>query len=139
MLRSGWTDRCLEPDQNGLFTDGDQAQLWDCGGIALEAFSITKNPEGFYRFQNAVNGKYLEESRSGTAANGTQADLWSFVAGGKHQWWTATVNPEGFLRLRNAYSGRYLEASKTAPGGGVNGTKVQLWDFVAGGIDQWWH
>ncbi|UOZ11147.1 RICIN domain-containing protein [Amycolatopsis sp. WQ 127309] len=90
MLRSGWNDRCLEPDQNGLFTDGDKAQLWDCGGIALEAFSITKNPEGFYRFQNA-------------------------------------------------YSGRYLEASKTAPGGGVNGTKAQLWDFVAGATNQWWH
>lgn len=138
-IRSGWTDRCLEPELAKLFVNGAATHLDDCAGAAAQAFYVTKNPEGFYRFQNIVDKHYLEASLDTIGANGTKVQLWEFVAGGRNQWWQASVNEQGFLRLKNTASGRYLEASKSVPGGGANNTKVQLWDFVAGGTNQWWH
>ncbi|MCR6490102.1 RICIN domain-containing protein [Amycolatopsis sp. OK19-0408] len=140
VLRSGWTGRCLEPDLDRLFQNGGAVHLSTCGNTAAQAWYVTKNPEGYYRFQNTVDGKYIEASKSipGGGVNGTQVQLWGFLAGAQNQWWKASVNPEGFLRLQNAQFGRYLQASKTVPGGGVDGTKVEIWDYTAGATNQFW-
>lgn len=46
-----------------------------------------------------------------------------------------TRSPEGFLRFQNVQSGRYLTGEGSVGG---NGTRMQLWDFMAGVKSQWW-
>jgi hypothetical protein len=135
-LVSGWTGGCLGP-RDDIGRNGAPMWVGTCGNTAVEAFYVTRNPEGYYRFQNIVTQRYLEAATTTAGANGTAVQLWDFVAGGQNQWWTATVNPEGYLRLKNAKYGRYLEASRTVTG--PYGNKAQLWDYVAGGTNQWWH
>jgi hypothetical protein len=132
-----WSQRCL--DATGK-TNGSAYQVWDCDSAPSEVAYLSENPEGYIRIQNAATGRYVEASKSvpGGGVNGTKVQLWDYVAGGKNQWWLPVQNAEGHWRLKNALSGRYLDASKSTPGGGVNGTKVQLWDLVSGGSNQWW-
>ncbi len=138
-VQNEWSGRCLDAKSAEFDKNGATIQLWDCDGNYTEGFSITANAEGYLRFQNATNGRYLEASKhTGAGANGTKIQLWDFVAGGSNQWWLPVQNAEGHWRLRNVWSGRYLDASLHTPGKGVNGTKVQLWDFQAGASNQWW-
>jgi hypothetical protein len=37
--------------------------------------------------------------------------------------------------MRTPASSRYLTAEGSVGG---NGTRIQLWDFIAGGRNQWW-
>jgi hypothetical protein len=142
-VQNAWSGRCLDADPATIGTNGTVIRLWDCSfdnPAANQLFFVTLNPQGFYRFQSVADGRYLDASAHtpGGFANGTKIQLWDFVAGGQNQWWSVTQNPQGFLRFQTPVSNRYLDASLHTPGGGVNGTKVQLWDFVPGGQNQWW-
>ena len=132
-----WSQRCL--DATGK-ANGSGIQVWDCDAAPSEVVNLSVNAEGYIRIQNAATGRYVEASKSvpGGGVNGTKVQLWDFVAGGKNQWWLPVQNAEGHWRLKNVWSGRYLDASKSKPGGGVNGTKVQLWSLVSGASNQWW-
>ena len=137
IILNEWSQRCL--DASGK-TNGSAIQLYDCDAAPSEVVYLSENPEGYIRIQNAATGRYVDASKSvpGGGANGTKVQLWDFVSGGTNQWWLPVKNAEGHWRLQNVWSGRYLDASLHNPGGGVNGTKVQLWDFTAGGSNQWW-
>ncbi len=130
------SNKCWDADLNSINRNGTKMQLWDCNDTAAhQAFYITSNPEGFFRFQNVASGRYLDADLNSIGRNGTVVQLWDFIAGAKNQWWAATENAEGYIRLQSPSSGRYLTAEGTA---GSNGTRLQLWDFIAGGKNQWW-
>lgn len=129
-------NKCWDADLNSINRNGTKMQLWDCNEYAAhQAFYITQNPEGFFRFQNVANGRYLDADLNSINNNGTIVQLWDFIAGGKNQWWTATENAEGFIRLQSPASGRYLTSEGPTA---ANGTRLQLWSFIAGGRSQWW-
>lgn len=134
--------RCLDADLNTLGGNGTKVQLWTCIRFpddtvpANQAWFITEIPEGYYRFQNAASGRYLDADLNTINRNGTKIQLWDYMPGGQNQWFDVTVIPEGFLRIQNVYSGRYLDADLNTLG--RNGTVVQLWDFVGGATNQWW-
>jgi len=136
LLVSAQSGRCWDADLNTIGANGTKMQLWDCNNTAPnQAFWLTQNPEGFYRFQSYQSGRYLDADLNAIGKNGTKVQLWDFIAGAKNQWWAGTVNPEGYLRLQSGASPRYLTAEGSA---GSNGTRLQLWDFIAGGTSQWW-
>ncbi|WP_027945299.1 RICIN domain-containing protein [Amycolatopsis taiwanensis] len=138
---SDWT-RCLDADLNTINGNGTKVQLWSCimfpdGTVpANQAWYITQIPEGYYRFQNAYSGRYLDADLNTINRNGTKIQLWDYVAGARNQWFDDIVIPEGFERFQNAYSGRYLDADLNTSG--RDGTIVQLWDYVGGATNQWW-
>jgi hypothetical protein len=136
LLVSAQSGRCWDADLNTIGANGTKMQLWDCNNTAPnQAFWLTQNPEGYYRFQSYQSGRYLDADLNTIGKNGTKVQLWDFIAGAKNQWWAGTVNPEGYLRLQSGASPRYLTAEGSA---GSNGTRLQLWDFIAGGTSQWW-
>lgn len=134
--------RCLDADLNTIGGNGTKVQLWDCisfpdGTVpANQAWFITQIPEGFYRFQSAASGRYIDADLNTINRNGTKIQLWDFVPGGQNQWFDVTTIPEQFLRIQNVHSGRYLDADFDTLR--RNGTVVQLWDFVGGATNQWW-
>lgn len=129
-------NKCWDADLNSINRNGTKMQLWDCNDTAAhQAFYITQNPEGFFRFQNVASGRYLDADLNSIGRNGTIVQLWDFIAGGKNQWWAATENPEGYVRLQSPANGRYLTAEGS---GSTNATRLQLWDFIAGSPSQWW-
>jgi hypothetical protein len=136
LIESAAFGRCWDADLNTIGANGTKMQLWDCDVYAAnQAFYVTRNPEGFLRFQNVQSGRYLDADLNSIGKNGTKVQLWDYIAGGKNQWWADTVNAEGFLRLQSGASTRYLTAEGSVGG---NGTRLQLWDFIAGGKTQWW-
>ncbi|WP_329056318.1 RICIN domain-containing protein [Amycolatopsis sp. NBC_01488] len=136
LLESAAFGRCWDADLGTINANGTKMQLWDCNDTAPnQAFWLTQNPEGYYRFQNYQSGRYLDADTNTIGANGTKVQLWDYMAGGKNQWWTLTSIPEGYLRLQTPASPRYLTAEGSV---GANGTRLQLWDFIAGGKSQWW-
>ncbi|MEV6647098.1 RICIN domain-containing protein [Amycolatopsis sp. NPDC051371] len=137
LLESAGFGRCWDADTNTINANGTKMQLWDCNEYAPnQAFWLSQNPEGYYRFQNYQSGRYLDADSNSIGGNGTKVQLWDFVAGGQNQWWTLTAIPEGYLRLQTPASPRYLTAEGSV---GANGTRLQLWDFIAGGQSQWWY
>ncbi|MET8846929.1 RICIN domain-containing protein [Amycolatopsis sp. NPDC004625] len=136
LIESAGFNRCWDADLNTINANGTVMALWDCNVYAAnQAFYITRNPEGYLRFQNVQSGRYLDADLNSIGKNGTKVQLWDFIAGQKNQWWTDTVNPEGYLRLQSPSSNRYLTGEGSVGG---NGTRMQLWDFIAGGKSQWW-
>ncbi|WP_318306373.1 RICIN domain-containing protein [Amycolatopsis solani] len=136
IIESAAFGRCWDADLNTINANGTKVQLWDCNDTAAnQAWWLTQNPEGYYRFQNYQSGRYLDADANSIGKNGTKIQLWDFQAGGKNQWWTLAEIPEGYLRQQTPASPRYLTAEGTVGG---NGTKLQLWDFIAGGKSQWW-
>ncbi len=134
--------RCLDADLGSINGNGTKVQLWTClidpdnTVPANQAWYFTRNPEGYYRLQNAHSGRYLDADLGTIDRNGTKVQLWDYVAGGKNQWFAFTENPEGYYRLQNAHSGRYLDADLGTAG--RDGAVVQLWDYRAGAKNQWW-
>ncbi|MEV6829393.1 RICIN domain-containing protein [Amycolatopsis sp. NPDC051102] len=136
LIESAAFGRCWDADLNTINANGTIMALWDCNVYAAnQAFYITRNPEGYLRFQNVQSGRYLEADLTTIGKNGTKVQLWDYSPGGKNQWWIDTVNPEGYLRLQNPASNRYLTGEGQVGG---NGTRMQLWDFMAGAKSQWW-
>jgi hypothetical protein len=128
--------RCWDADVNTINANGTKMQLWDCNETApQQAFWLTQNPEGYFRFQNYQSGRYLDAHLNSIGKNGTKVQLWDFIAGGKNQWWSMTEIPEGYLRFQTPAGPRHLTAEGSV---GANGTRLQLWDFIAGGQNQWW-
>jgi hypothetical protein len=136
LIESAAFGRCWDADLGTIGANGTTMALWDCDVYAAnQAFYVTRNPEGYLRFQNVQSGRYLEADGLNLGRNGTKVQLWDFMAGGKNQWWLDTVNPEGYLRLQNPANNRYLTGEGSVGG---NGTRMQLWDFMAGAKSQWW-
>jgi ricin-type beta-trefoil lectin protein len=136
LLESAAFGRCWDADLNTINANGTKVQVWDCNDTAPnQAFWLTQNPEGYYRFQNYQSGRYLDADLNSIGKNGTKIQLWDYMAGGKNQWWSLASNPEGYLRIQTPASPRYLTAEGAV---GNNGTRLQLWDFIAGGKTQWW-
>jgi hypothetical protein len=136
LIESAAFGRCWDADLTTIGGNGTVMALWDCNVYAAnQAFYVTRNPEGYLRFQNVQSGRYLEADGRNLGQNGTKVQLWDFMAGGKNQWWLDTVNPEGYLRLQNPANNRYLTGEGSVGG---NGTRMQLWDFMAGAKSQWW-
>ncbi len=128
--------KCWDAEAASLGSNGTNMLLWDCDtSKANQAFYIRRIPEGYLRFQNVANGRYLDADSNTIGKNGTKVQLWDYIAGAKNQWWADTVNAEGWERFQSPASSRYLTAEGTA---GTNGTRLQLWDFIAGGKNQWW-
>ena len=47
------SNKCWDADLNSINRNGTKMQLWDCNDTAAhQAFYITSNPEGYFRFQN---------------------------------------------------------------------------------------
>ena len=128
--------KCWDAEAASLGRNGTNMLLWDCDTTkANQAFYIRQIPEGYLRFQNVANGRYLDADSNGIGANGTKVQLWDYVAGAKNQWWSSTVIPEGWERFSTPASGRYVTAQGNSS---ANGTRLQLWSFIAGGQSQWW-
>lgn len=129
-------NKCWDADLNSINRNGTKMQLWDCNNTAAhQAFYITQNPEGYFRFQNVANGRYLDADLNSMNRNGTIVQLWDYIAGAKNQWWAGYEIPECYVRLQSPSSGRYLTAEGQVA---ANGTRLQLWDFMAGARSQWW-
>jgi len=136
LIESALSGRCWDADPGTINQNGTRMQLWDCDvHSAYQAFYITRNPQGYLRFQNVQSGRYLDASMSSIGHNGTKVQLWVFEAGAKNQWWADTVNPQGYVRLQSPASGRYLTAEGQVGG---NATRLQLWDFIGSARSQWW-
>ncbi|MGW4527779.1 RICIN domain-containing protein [Amycolatopsis sp. NPDC004378] len=137
LLESAGFGRCWDADTNTIGANGTKMQLWDCNDTAPnQAFWLSQNPEGYFRFQNYQSGRYLDADTNTIGRNGTKIQLWDFMPGGKNQWWTITQIPEGYLRIQTPASPAYLTAEGQVGG---NGTRLQLWGFIAGGKSQWWY
>lgn len=72
--------------------------------------------------------------------NGTRVQLWTCIVNPDgsvpaNQAWYITQIPEGHYRFQNVWSGRYLDADLGTIDS--NGTKIQLWDYIAAASNQW--
>ncbi|AUI57912.1 RICIN domain-containing protein [Amycolatopsis sp. BJA-103] len=117
----------------------------DLGQLSLRPANV--RGAGFSAQQQAyLLGPASDESRCldadlGTInGNGTKIQLWTCIINPDNtipanQAWYITQIPEGHYRFQNVHNGRYLDADL----GSINrnGTKIQLWDYMAGGSNQW--
>lgn len=101
---------------------------------------FTVQQQAYYLGPVSDETRCLDADLSSINGNGTKVQLWTCLIDENqtvpaNQAWYIAQNPEGYFRFQNVYSGRYLDADLNSIG--RNGTKIQLWDFVAGGKNQW--
>jgi hypothetical protein len=123
--------RCLDADANGIHSNGDRVQLWDCTGGSNQLWYYNFLPSGAVQVVNAANGKCLDADAGGSNSNGDKVQLWDCV-GGINQVWDDVDNPPFWL---NEAHGLCLDAD----GNGLrtNGDRVQLWACNGGANQQW--
>lgn len=104
-------------------------------GISAQADEVA-----YLLSSEADETRCLDADLNTLGRNGTKVQLWDCItfADGTvpaNQAWFITEIPEGYYRFQSAASRRYLDADLNTIN--RNGTKIQLWDYMPGGQNQW--
>jgi alpha-galactosidase len=121
------SNRCLDA-YDGRTTPGTKIEIWDCGGGANQAVTLTA--AGELRLYGAT--QCLDANGSGTTA-GTKVQLSTCTGAANQQW---RFNGNG--TITGTQSGLCLDVTGgDQPAGNVNGTQLELWTCNGGANQQW--
>jgi alpha-galactosidase len=121
------SNHCLDAYNNET-TPGTKIEIWDCGGGANQAVTITA--AGELRLYGGT--QCLDAYGNGTTA-GTKVQLYTCTGGANQQW---RLNPDG--TVTGTQSGLCLDVTGgDQASGNVNGTQVELWTCNGGANQQW--
>jgi len=126
-LIGGSSGRCLDAYDNQT-TPGTKIEIYDCGGGANQAVTITAAGE-----LRLYGGTQCLDAYDNQTAPGTVVDLWTCNGGANQQW---RLTPGG--TVVGTQSGLCLDVFHgDQPSGNVNGTQVQLYTCNGGANQQW--
>ncbi|MGH3378421.1 MAG: glycoside hydrolase family 27 protein, partial [Actinoallomurus sp.] len=126
-LVGGSSGRCLDAYDNQT-TPGTKIEIYDCGGGANQAVTITAAGE-----LRLYGGTQCLDAYDNQTAPGTVVDLWTCNGGANQQW---RLTPGG--TVIGTQSGLCLDVFHgDQPSGNVNGTQVQLYTCNSGANQQW--
>ncbi len=126
-LISASSNRCLDAFNNET-TPGTKMEIWDCGGGANQAATITSAGE-----LRLYGGTQCLDAHGGDTTQGTVVDLWTCDGGTNQQW---NLNPDG--TITGVQSGLCLDVTGgDQAAGNVNGTALELWSCNGGANQQW--
>ncbi len=126
-LIGGSSGRCLDAYDNQT-TPGTKIEIWDCGGGANQAVTITAAGELRLYGDTQCLDAYNNET-----APGTKVELWSCDGGANQRW---RLDPGG--TITGTQSGLCLDVTHgDEASGNVNGTPLQLWTCNGGANQQW--
>jgi alpha-galactosidase len=121
------SNRCLDAYDDQT-TPGTKIEIWDCGGGANQAVTLTA--AGELRLYGGT--QCLDANGNGTSS-GTKVQLWTCNGGTNQQWRT---NADG--TVTGVQSGLCLDVTGgDKPTGNVNGTQLELWTCNGGANQQW--
>jgi alpha-galactosidase len=119
--------RCLDAFDNET-TPGTKIEIWDCGGGANQAVTLTAAGE-----LRLYGGSQCVDAYDNQTAPGTTVDLWTCNGGANQRW---QLNPDG--TVTGTQSRLCLDVPHgDQPSGNVNGTALQLWTCNGGANQQW--
>jgi alpha-galactosidase len=126
-LIGGSSGRCLDAYDNQT-TPGTKIEIYDCGGGANQAVTITAAGE-----LRLYGGTQCLDAYDNQTAPGTVVDLWTCNGGANQQW---RLTPGG--TVVGTQSGLCLDVFHgDQSSGNVNGTQVQLYTCNGGANQQW--
>jgi alpha-galactosidase len=121
------SNRCLDAYDNQT-APGTKIEIWDCGGGANQAVTITA--AGELRLYGGT--QCLDAYDNGTIA-GTKVQLYTCTGGANQKW---SLNPNG--TITGTQSGLCLDVTGgDQASGNVNGTALELWTCNGGANQQW--
>jgi alpha-galactosidase len=126
-LIGGSSGRCLDAYDNQT-TPGTKMEIYDCGGGANQAVTLTAAGE-----LRLYGGTQCLDAYDNQTAPGTAVELWTCNGGANQQW---HLTPGG--TVVGTQSGLCLDVFHgDQPSGNVNGTPVQLYTCNSGANQQW--
>jgi alpha-galactosidase len=124
---SASSHRCLDAE-GGATANGTKIEIWDCGGGANQAVTITAAGE-----LRLYGGTQCLDAYDNQTAAGTKVELWTCNGGANQQW---RLDPGG--TVTEVQSGLCLDVTGgDKPAGNVNGTALELWNCNGGANQQW--
>jgi alpha-galactosidase len=121
------SNRCLDAYNNET-TPGTKIEIWDCGGGANQAVTITAAGE-----LRLYGGTQCLDAYGNGTTSGTKVQLYTCSGGANQQW---RLNPDG--TVTGTQSGLCLDVTGgDQSSGNVNGTQIELWTCNGGANQQW--
>ncbi|MFE2427485.1 glycoside hydrolase family 27 protein [Streptomyces sp. NPDC059373] len=121
------SNRCLDA-YNNQTTPGTKIEIWDCGGGANQAVTITTAGE-----LRLYGGTQCLDAYNNQTTSGTVVQLYTCNGGANQRW---RPNPDG--TITGTQSGLCLDVTGgDQPAGNVNGTPLELWTCNGGANQQW--
>ncbi|MDX6331066.1 MAG: hypothetical protein QOI83_3449 [Streptomycetaceae bacterium] len=121
------SNRCLDAYNNET-TPGTKIEIWDCGGGANQAVTITAAGE-----LRLYGGTQCLDAYGNGTSSGTKVQLYTCSGGANQQW---RLNPDG--TVTGTQSGLCLDVTGgDQSSGNVNGTQIELWTCNGGANQQW--
>ncbi|WP_246143760.1 glycoside hydrolase family 27 protein [Actinacidiphila oryziradicis] len=121
------SNRCLDAYNNET-TPGTKIEIWDCGGGANQAVTITAAGE-----LRLYGGTQCLDAYGNGTTSGTRVQLYTCTGGANQQW---RLNPDG--TVTGTQSGLCLDVTGgDQSSGNVNGIQIELWTCNGGANQQW--
>jgi alpha-galactosidase len=121
------SNRCLDAYNNET-TPGTKIEIWDCGGGANQAVTITAAGE-----LRLYGGTQCLDAYGNGTTSGTKVQLYTCTGGANQQW---RLNPDG--TVTGTQSGLCLDVTGgDQSSGNVNGIQIELWTCNGGANQQW--
>lgn len=121
-ISTAMDDNAVIDVASASYSDGANAQLWNCNRSGAQRFQVSYCGDGFYTITNMRSNKVLEVAY-GSDEEG--ANVWQWEANGTDaQEWRIDKNADGTYTLTNKESGKVLDCEN---GQSSSGTNVWQW------------
>ena len=133
--------KALDADRPNTYNNSCRVQIWDfVAGSSNQQWDLEPVMEGgravpgVYQIYCVASGKALDAHRPGANSNGGRVQLWDRVADAPSQQWVlGSVSGKWKVTARPGNKVLDVTGGRTD----VNGTDVQLWEYL-GGTNQLW-